>query len=129
MKLKICNDCILYNVCIQKYILNIKRTLSDKHKPSFGVPQGSVLGLTLYCVNTKPMSDIIQLILHHSYADDIELCITIKKLDCFSSKLSDIEVCVSEIKVWMKYDMLKLNNDKTESIVFGSKHNVKTFIE
>ena len=62
------------------------------------------------------MSDIIHRfgLLHHSYADDTQLYITIKKQD----KLSDIEQCVSEIKLWMNRNMLKLNDDKTEFIVF-----------
>ena len=47
--------------------------------------------------------------------------------DCFANKLSDMERCVSEIKVWMKCNMLKLNDDKTEFIVFKSKHNANAF--
>ena len=111
--------------------VNIKGTLSDKQELNFGVPQGSVLGPILYCLYTKPVSDIIHRfgLLHHSYADDTQLYITIKKQDCFADKLSDIEQCVSEIKVWMSHNMLKLNDDKTEFIVFKSKHNVNTFAE
>ena len=37
----------------------------------FGVPQGFVLGPKIYCMYTKPVSDIIQRhgLSHHSYAD------------------------------------------------------------
>ena len=33
-----------------------------------------------------------------------------------------IELCVSEIREWMNQNMLKLNNDKTELIVFITKY-------
>ena len=77
------------------------------------------------------MSDIIQRfgLLHHSYADDTQIYITIKKQDCFAGKLSDMERCVSEIKVWMQCNMLKLNDDKTEFIVFKLNIEVKRYLE
>ena len=33
-----------------------------------------------------------------------------------------ISLCVSEIREWINQNMLKLNDDKTELIVFTSKH-------
>ena len=36
--------------------------------------------------------------------------------------LARIELCGSEIREWMKQNMLKLNDDKTELIVFTSKY-------
>ena len=36
--------------------------------------------------------------------------------------LARIELCVSEIREWMNQNMLKLNDDKTELIVFASKY-------
>ena len=38
---------------------------------------------------------------------------TIEKQDSFADKLFNIEQYVSEIKVWMNYNMVKLNDDKT----------------
>ena len=63
----------------------------------------------------------------HSYADDTQIYITIKKQDCFADKVSDVEDCVSEIKLWMERNILKLNDDKTEFIVFKSNRNVELF--
>ena len=50
----------------------IEDSVSVDHEPDFGVPQGSVLGPRIYCMYTKPVSDIIQRhgLSHHSYADD-----------------------------------------------------------
>ena len=36
--------------------------------------------------------------------------------------LACIQLCVSEIREWMNQNMLKLNDDKTELIVFRSKY-------
>ena len=44
----------------------------------FGVPQGSVLGPRMYCMYTKPVSNIIQRhgLSYYSYADDTQLYMT-----------------------------------------------------
>ena len=86
----------------------------------------------LYCLYTKPVSDIIHRfgLLHHPCADGTQLYITIKKQDRFADKVSGIEQCVSEIKVWMNDNRTTLKlNDKTMFIVFSSKCNVNTFAE
>ena len=72
---------------------------------------------------TKPVSDIIQRhrLCHHSYADDTQLYIMTmahSNNDC----LTRIELCVSEIREWINQNMLQLNDDKTELIVFTSKY-------
>ena len=36
--------------------------------------------------------------------------------------LARIQLCVSEIREWMNQNMVKLNDDKTELIVFTSKY-------
>ena len=33
----------------------------------------------------------------------------------------ELEKCVADLKVWMNENRLKMNNDKTEFILFGSK--------
>ena len=56
----------------------IEDNVSVDQELDFGVPQGSVLGPTIYCMYTKPVSDIIQRhgLYHHSYADDTQLYMT-----------------------------------------------------
>ena len=90
-----------------------------------GVPHGSVLGPRMYCMFTKPVSDIIQRhgLSHHSYADDTQLYMTMdhSKND-WRDGLARIELCVSEIRELMNQNMLKLSDDKTELIVFIAKY-------
>ena len=41
--------------------------------------------------------------------------------------LACIQLCVSEVREWMNQNMLKLNNDKTELIVFKSKYKQELY--
>ena len=101
----------------------IDDSVSVDQELDFGVPQGSVLGPIIYCMYTKPVSDIIQRHGLYSYADDTQLYMTIDHSNNdWRDSLARIELCVSEIREWMNQNMLKLNNDKTEPIVFTSKY-------
>ena len=103
----------------------IEDSASVDQELDFRVPQGSVLGLRIYCMYTKPVSDIIQRhgLSHHSYSDDTQLYMTMEHSNNdWRDGLARIELCVSEIREWMNQNILKLNDDKTELIVFTSKY-------
>ena len=103
----------------------IEDSVSVDQELDFGVPRGSVLGPRIYCMYTKPVSDIIQRhgLSHHSYADDTHLYMTINHSNNdLRDGLARIELYVSKIREWMNQNMLKLNVNKTEFIVFTSKY-------
>ena len=60
---------------------------------------------------------------HHCYADDTQLYIAIEHSANLHSELLRMERCVADIRNWMRRNMLKLNDDKTELIVFASRYN------
>ena len=94
--------------CFQS--VRIGFTLSDLQKLLFGVPQGSVLGPLLFSLYTSPLSTLIgkhKGIKFHFYADDSQLYVQNR--------------CLHDVKEWMSASKLKLNPDKTEFILFGSK--------
>ena len=81
--------------------------------------------LKMYCMYTKPVSDIIPRhgLYHHSYADDTQLYMPMDHSNNnWRYGLPYIQLCVSEIKEWINQNMLNLNDDKTEFIVFTSNH-------
>ena len=63
---------------------------------------------------------------YHCYADDTQIHQIIKPLDNWDDISDRLEACLSDIKSWMCTNMLKLNQDKTELIVFAPKHKVKS---
>ena len=68
-------------------------TVSECKNLNFGVPQGSVLGSKIYCMYTKPISDIIagHGLSHHCYADDTQLYIAIEHSANLHSELLRME--------------------------------------
>ena len=93
----------------------------------YGVPQGSVLGPKFFTMYTKPLGAICSRhgLLHHFYADDSQLYISFKPADSVSKSetMHRIECCLADIISWMNRNILKLNADKTELMLFSSKHN------
>ncbi|KAK2152371.1 hypothetical protein LSH36_330g03014 [Paralvinella palmiformis] len=103
---------------------------SEHSKPvllKYGVPQGSVLGQKKYTMYAKPLGAIIRRheLSYHFYADDTQLYISFKSNEdaVKAQSLSLIENCLTDIEGWMRTNMLKLNNDKTEVMLFTSKHD------
>ena len=102
---------------------------SDPVRLKFGVPQGSVLGPKMYIMYTKPLGSIMRHhgLGHHFYADDSQAYVAFKPTDDDAKEdaVSLIDKCFQETELWMTENMLKLNGDKTEVMIFTSKHNVR----
>ena len=54
------------------------------------------------------------------YADDTQLNVEFNKSSMVAS-LQHLKLCIDGIKSWMSQNILKLNEDKTEVIAFGSR--------
>ena len=102
--------------------------ISDKASLSCGVPQGSVLGPILFTLYMSPLGDICRAndILFHSYADDSQnyLSFQPKQIKSKEKCKHQLETCIAQIRKWMKANLLKLNDSKTEFLVAGTKHNL-----
>ena len=85
----------------------------------FGVPQGSVLGPVLFVLYTTPLSQIIQnhSISHQLFADDTQLHDSCSPTST-PTLTSNLQACTADIKTWMSENQLKLNDDKTEAMLF-----------
>ena len=118
---------------IQSYLsdryqtVTIEGELSKPVKLNYSVPQGSVLGPKFFTMYTKPVGEICLKhgLNYHYYADDGQLYLSFKP-KCTAAKIDSlerIEKCLTEIVSWMNNNMLKINADKTEVIIFTSKNN------
>lgn len=86
-----------------------------------GAPQGTVLGPILFTLYTAPLEDILfrygtKFML---FADDTQ--IYIKLCENIELGRDSIESCVDEIRTWMQWNLLVLNDTKIEVIHFKSK--------
>ena len=107
----------------KKHRVSINGISSDSHKLKCGVPQGSVLGARMYTMYTRQLSHIILRhgLQHHSYADDTQIYIQCENnAEARSEAMAKLEHCISDICIWMKANALKLNEDKTECIIFST---------
>ena len=95
--------------------------LSDFASLICGVPQSSVLGPMKFYLYLLPLAAILRKhgIGYHIYADDTQLCISFKS-DKPLESLEKLNSCISDIRVWMIKQKLKINDAKTEYIIFRS---------
>ena len=103
--------------------VKIGSTLSDLQKLLFGVPQGSVLGPLPFCLHTSPLSTLIGKhigVNFHFYADNSQLYVHLSHMNA-SAAFDKSNRCLQDVKEWMLASKLKLNPDKTEFILLGSK--------
>jgi hypothetical protein len=101
--------------------VSINNSTSDPALLRYGVPQGSVLGPVLFVLYTAPLADIMTThsVLHHSYADDTQLQ---KSADPkgFDTLVNSMQECIRDVKSWMTFNKLRLNDEKTEVMVVSS---------
>ena len=111
--------------------VKIGKQSSTKQHLSFGVPQGSVLGPLLFSLYVAPIGDICNQynIDKMFYADDTQLYIGFDpKSFIATTTLTPLEQCVAAIKDWMEKNLLKLNDNKTELLLVGSKYQHQNVI-
>ena len=87
------------------------------------MPHGFVLGPILFSLYTTPLSKVIRnhpSIGFHFYADDTQLHVHLRHKNVVHV-LDRLKSCLDDVKKWLSANKLKLNPDKTEFIVFGSK--------
>ena len=91
---------------------------SDSFQLSSGVPQGSVLAPILFTLYMKPLGHIINKFgfSYHFYADDLQIYFTFNADRDTSNVFAS---CLRAVEDWLSLNKLKLNNNKTQCIVFG----------
>ena len=114
-------------LCPRDFMVNVGESYSSKKQLTFSVPQGSCAGPSLYSVYASTMSEIVPHNLEiHGYADDHAIK-TSYKSGVQSEELiarTTMEETMVDIKDWMNINRLKMNESKTEFIVFGSRQQI-----
>ena len=91
-----------------------------------GVPQGSVLGPVLFSIYTMELSWIFKLhgVKCKFFADDTQFYLVVNDIIEEQSVINRLMVDVSK---WMQKKKLKLNENKTDCILIGTKYNLRRF--
>ena len=102
--------------------------VSDKFQLTHGVPQGSCLGPLLFTLYVSKLFDIIKGHLPHvhTYADDTQLYLAFKPDSAVNAldAVNAMELCIRDLRTWMLHDKLKLNDNKTEFILIGTRQQL-----
>ena len=101
----------------------IDSTSSSAVPLTTGFPQGSVIGPFGFKPYTKPLTAIAEKhgVSIHLYADDTQLYVSCDP-DKPDAAIAKLEECIEEIRLWMQHNNLKLNDNKTEFLTIGTKH-------
>ena len=84
------------------------------------VAQGSVLGPLVFSVYWEPICNNTcrHGIKIHTHTDDTKLYLSLGVSDHMLECLKKMEKCAGEIREWMRKNMIKLNDEKTEDLSF-----------
>ena len=95
-----------------------------------GIPQGSTLGPILFNLFMSPLGGICkaQGVKFAGYADDTQNYMSFRPLNNSSQPqiecINKLELSLEDVRSWMQVNFLKLNESKTEFIIFGTRQQL-----
>ena len=108
--------------------VSINGSSSKTSELEFGVPQGSCAGPVIFTMYIAALKQVVNKYLPklYGYADDHKLALTFTAGDGDSEfhMKNNLEQCLEDVIEWMAKNKLKMNNSKTEVIIYGTKHQI-----
>ena len=108
--------------------VSVNGETSDCYPVPFGVPQGSCLGPLLFSAYASKLFEVIRLYLPngHAFTDDTQLYLSFNPDNSLNEAeaVHAMEQCIRAIRAWMQSDKLKLNENKTEVMLIGTRQQL-----
>ena len=104
--------------------VNIGEEYSSTRELAFSVPQGSCAGAQLFNLYCRTMQEVVNPPLTlHGFANDHVVGNKFKPGEWNEEErcMCELEECAADLRVWMNENRLKMNSDKTEFVLFGSR--------
>ena len=106
----------------QKFQVWIATTLSELQEQEMGVPQGSILSVTLFNVKISSIVKCLNLRVDGSlYVDDFLICCKSKHIRTIERQLQQ---CLNKINNWTIKNGFKIFQNKTQCIHFCNPHKM-----
>ena len=107
----------------RSFQVQVGTALSQAIEVPYAVPQGSLLGPVLFICYISTLSDIIQDTSASmlGYADDHAVYKSFSPTNEVSA-LKELTELTMRIRDWMKISFLKMNDSKTELVIFGTQN-------
>ena len=108
--------------------LYIAESHSTQRKLDFSVPQGSCMGANIFNAYTSTLTSVILISIDiHGFTDDHALKDKFRIGDHTEERkcITNLENCATEVKNWMDKNRLRMNDEKTEFIMFSSRQLAK----
>ena len=101
----------------------INNAISDIHPITYGVPQGSILGPTLFVIYINDLPSVITHSKIFMYADDTALTVSRKETKAASIL---IQRDLNKVNQWMCSNKLNLNAKKSQYLVTSTPYKTKS---
>lgn len=98
--------------------VRVDNHVSPQLRVTTGVPQGSILGPTLFNVYINDMSSSTNLLSFVHYADDTTVFRSGESLATLTAEMTSE---LSSLDIWLRANILSLNLEKTKMMVFTNK--------
>ena len=108
--------------------VQLNDAISSKQPLDTGMPQGSGAGPWGYTRYTGPLGSLLRILslLYHMFADDTQVheSFSASSVDSQLNAKRKIESCLQNVAAWMTENRLKLNSDKTEILIIGTRQQL-----